>query len=98
MSFGPDAYLHVLYDRSGRILAAVQLDDRSGSRAPLPRPAAQRGQLTADLRVPAEARQKDLVAVCAEYIVRGKGERATLVARKGKPRERSTTASRKRAR
>jgi hypothetical protein len=98
-SLEPATHLHVLYDRSGRILAAVQIDDRSREGVPLPRPVAQRGQFTADVQIPSEAAQQDLVSICDKYFVRGRGERASLVAGKGKRKTRSfRTPARKSAR
>ena len=92
----PATRLHVLYDRSGRIVAAVQIDDWSREGVPLPRPVAQRGQFTADVQIPSEATSQDLVSICDKYFVKGRGERASLVAGKGKRKARSPkTAGRK---
>jgi hypothetical protein len=95
-NLGPPMHLHVLYDRSGRILAAVQIDDRSREGVPLPRPVAQRGQFTAEVQIPSEAAQQDLVAICDKYLVKGRGERVSLVADKRKRKATfSKTAARK---
>jgi hypothetical protein len=80
----PDTALYVLFDRSGRILAATAQDSEplaNRDAVPPPRPAAERGQFTAVVRVPADAQEKDLVAIGGDYIVKGRGDRATLVAR-----------------
>ena len=81
----PDTTLYVLFDRSGRILAATAQDSEplpNRDAVPPPRPAAERGQFTAVVRVPVDAQEKDLVAIGSDYIVKGLGNRATLVARK----------------
>jgi hypothetical protein len=73
--------LHVLYDRSGKILAAVRLDDQ-----PLgivtPRPVCRPGQFTADVTVPDNFRHLSFFEVCTRLVVEGLGERATLKSRK----------------
>jgi hypothetical protein len=70
--------LHVLYDRSGKILAAVELRSNAED-AYLPRPVAQRGQRTADVAVPDEFRHLSFLEVCTRLAVRTKGNTATLV-------------------
>ena len=85
----PDTELYVLFDRSGRILAATAQESKpvtDRDAVPPPRPAAERGQFTAVVRVPTGAQEKDLVAIGSDYIVKGRGDRATLVARKAAPR------------
>lgn len=58
--------LHVLHDRTGRILAAVRLDSPSsapkatGTIRPVPR----KGQLSAELDVPPEHANLEFVEVC----------------------------------
>jgi hypothetical protein len=75
--------LHVLYDRSGTILAAVQLDDEKGGEQQVPplRPLAQRGQFTADFVLPSDFRHLSFFEVCTQLKVAGRGERATLIAK-----------------
>ena len=87
--------LHVLFDRSGKILAAVDLRrEQASDAAPLPRPMAQRGQRTADVAVPEEFRGLEFLEICTKLVVQVKGDRVTLVSRK-KP-ARTTTAVRSR--
>ena len=71
--------LHVLFDRSGTILAAVLLDDED-ARVTKPRPVPQRGQFIADVTVPAQYGEMSLFGVCTRMKVRGRGKRAELVA------------------
>jgi hypothetical protein len=85
--------LHVLFDRSGKILAAVDLR-RETDAVPLPRPVAQRAQRTADVVVPEEFRGLDFLEICTSLIVQAKGDRVTLVARKEPARPRTGTRSR----
>src|SRR5262245_7194351 len=87
--------LHVLFDRSGKILAAVDLRREQASDAvPLPRPVAQRGQRTADVAVPDEFRGLDFLEICTRLAVQVKGDRATLVARKKPARKATVVRSR----
>jgi hypothetical protein len=66
--------LCVLFDRSGKILAAVDLRREQASDAvPLPRPMAQRGQRTADVAVPEEFRGLDFLEICTRLVVQVKG-------------------------
>ena len=71
--------LHVLFDRSGTILAAVQLDDED-PRVPKPRPVPQRGQFTADISVPAEYGEMSFFDVCTRMKVRRREKGVELVA------------------
>jgi hypothetical protein len=71
--------LHVLFDRSGTILAAVPLDDED-ARAPKPRPVPQRGQFTADVTVPARYGDMSFFDVCTRMKVRGRDKGAELIA------------------
>jgi hypothetical protein len=70
--------LHALYDRSGKILAAVELKSNAAD-AYLPRPVAQRGQRTADVSVPDEFRHLSFLEVCTQLAIRTKGNIVTLV-------------------
>jgi len=89
--------LHVVYDRSGNILA-VAIDDRSLSdHIPLPRPVPQRGQFAATLAVPPEAGGKDIRVIAETYVVKGRGEDVRLVLRSSALQKR-TGAVRKSAR
>ena len=79
--------LHVLYDRAGRILAAVHLDapvepgqPRIGELRPVPR----RGETAADFNVPPEYASRDFVEVCAALRVDPK--RRVLVPAERRPR------------
>jgi hypothetical protein len=56
--------LHVLYDRSGRILAAVHLDPPDGEGVGELRPVPQKGQMSGDFEVPAEYAHLDFVEAC----------------------------------
>jgi len=90
--------LHVLYDKSGTILAGAPSDagtTRSGGdRTPGPRPVAGRGQLTATVQVPEEFRSQNLVDICAQLVVDTRARQAVL-----KPRPKGgTRSSAKRAR
>jgi hypothetical protein len=85
-------YLHVLYEGSGKILAAVELKgDKDEGGVPLLRPVAQRGQRTADVTVPDELRHLSFVEVCTQLVVQPKGDGAVLVSRKQKQRAASSS-------
>lgn len=71
--------MHALFDRSGRILAAVSLDDED-PRVPKPRPVPQRGQFTADITVPAQYGEMSFFDVCTRMRVRRRDKGAELVA------------------
>lgn len=82
--------LHVLYDDSGNILAAVRLDDESSHHAtigdkliPAPRPVPEPGQYTADVKVPDEFAHLCFIEVCNQLVVQGLGTSARLEQRKG---------------
>jgi hypothetical protein len=77
-----DMRVRVLYDRSGRILAGVQLPDQPADERdrPLPRPVPRRGQYLADLVVPAQFRDKDFFRLCKDLKVKGRDKGAELVA------------------
>ena len=77
--------LHVLYDRSGKILAAVELKGNAAD-AYLPRPVAQRGQRTADVSVPGEFRHLSFLEACTQLAIRTKGNTVTLVPQKQRRR------------
>jgi hypothetical protein len=80
--------LHVLYDRSGKILAAVRLDSEPGTVSP--RPVARAGQSTADLKLPASFSHLNFLQVCTQLVVEGRGDRTTLAMRSaGKQRPRA---------
>jgi hypothetical protein len=83
--------LHVLFDRSGKILAAVELKSGSDSEgsAPSPRPEARRGQRTADVTVPDELSHLSFFEACTQLIVQVKGGRTTLI-----PKRRRSVPSR----
>jgi hypothetical protein len=84
--------IHVLYDRSGKILAAVELREEAekGGGVPLPRPEPQRGQRTADVRVPEEFRDLSFLEACTQLVVaQARGERAMLVRKKRQARQAS---------
>jgi hypothetical protein len=81
--------LHVLYDDSGIILAAVRLDDGSlrggtvGDKPiPAPRPVPEPGQYTADVKVPDEFTHLSFIEVCNQLVVQGLGKSARLEQRK----------------
>jgi hypothetical protein len=78
--------MHVLYDRSGKILAAVEIKNGADGEdsVPPPRPVAQRGQRTADVTVPGEFHQLSFFEACTQLVVTIKAERATLIPRKKK--------------
>jgi hypothetical protein len=91
-------YLHVLYDRSGKVLAAVNLDrEKDAPGVPLPRPVAQRGQQTAEVSVPDEFRHLSFLEACTQLVVQAKGDSAMLVSRKPKPRATSRARPKKKA-
>jgi hypothetical protein len=93
--------LHVVYDRSGRILAAAQVGRATPERnaegaylhatdryrsavdadEPVPLPEAGRGQYAAQVTLPADASDLGAEGVFSRFVVKGKGERATLAAR-----------------
>ena len=87
--------LHVLYDDSGNILAAVRLDSESlqgatigDKRIPAPRPVPEPGQYTADVKVPDDLAHLSLFEVCDQLVVEGRGAQAVL-----KPRESGSFSS-----
>jgi hypothetical protein len=71
--------LHVLFDKDGAILAAVQVDAAAAVRA-RPTVDAQAGQRVAEVHVPAEYRHLDLAAVCQRLKVDVSGKFANLKA------------------
>ena len=92
--------LHVLYDRSGMIIALAPIGEPSvsSSGVPLPRPIAERGQFAATVPLPEDAREKDATAIGTAYTVKGRGENARLVRRTGTPKNAPSTAAEKLAR
>jgi hypothetical protein len=80
--------LHVLYDASGNILAAVRLDDEVSHGAtvgdepiPGPRPVPEPGQYVADVKVPDELAHLSFFEVCNQSVVEGRGAQAALKSR-----------------
>jgi hypothetical protein len=65
--------LHVVYDKSGTILAASRTDAGSlrpnGDRVPAPRPVPRRGQFAATVPVPEGFAARDLVDICTQLVV-----------------------------
>ena len=91
-------YLHLLYDRSGKVLAAVDLDrEKDAPGVSLPRPVAQRGQRTAEVAVPEEFRHLSFLEACTQLVVQAKRDGAMLVSRKSKPRATSRARPGKKA-
>jgi hypothetical protein len=85
--------LHVLYNRSGKILAAVPLEEDSSDRTrngnrrlPALRPEPGPGQYTANVKVPHDCAHLSFFEVCTQLVVEGRGERATLGPRKASQR------------
>jgi hypothetical protein len=91
----PNISLHVVYDRSGTIIALAPVGERSvsSSGVPLPRPIAERGQFAATVPLPEDAREKDATAISTAYIVKGRGESARLVLRTGRPKKVPSTVA-----
>jgi hypothetical protein len=77
--------LHVVYDKSGTILAASRTDAGSvrpnGERVPAPRPVPRRGQLAATVRVPEEFAAGDLVQICTQLVVDVRARQKVLTPR-----------------
>jgi hypothetical protein len=83
--------LHILYDRTGRILAAVHLDPASdvegvGELRPVPR----KGQMSADFEVPAEHAHLDFVEACRALRVDTKNRKLIAIKGRGKLSPRRT--------
>ena len=78
--------LHVMYDQSGRIVAAVRLDAdakqsrREGVAVPV-RPVLKRGHASADLDVPAEHSHLAFHEACQRLMVDTSGDKHYLKAR-----------------
>ena len=89
--------LHVLFDRSGTILAAVPLDDED-PRVPKPRPVPQRGQFTADITVPAQYGDMSFFDVCTRMKVKRREDGAELVVASGATAATRTRSQRRSAR
>lgn len=81
--------LHILYDDSGCILAAVKLGDESsppvamdGKPIPAPCPLPESGQYTADVKVPDEFNHLNFVEICSQLVVQCQGASVQLEQRK----------------
>ncbi len=83
--------LHVLYDRTGRILAAVHLDpapdgEGVGELRPIPR----KGQMSADFEVPGECADLNFVEACRALRVDTKNRKLVAIKDRGKLSARRT--------
>jgi hypothetical protein len=79
--------LHVVYDRSGNIQAAVHLDapeDPARPRLGELRPVLKRGELAGDFEVPAEYASRDFATVCSLLRVDPKRRALTAAERPAK--------------
>ena len=63
--------IHVLYDSSGRILAAVELSEDVSDGTPQVRPVAKPDQYTADLDVPPALAHLSFKDACEKLVVDG---------------------------
>ena len=72
-----------LYDRKGRILAAVQVQatEAGGGGAPTPQPEPKRGQRVGEFTVPREYAHLSFSEACGELMVMTRGKHATLESR-----------------
>jgi hypothetical protein len=61
--------MHVLYDASGQILAAVELSERDSEGTPQVRPVAKSNQYTADLDVPPAHADLSFKDACETLVV-----------------------------
>lgn len=71
--------LHVLYDRTGRILAAVHLDPPDGEGVGELRPVPRKGQMSADFEVPSECADLNFVAACRALRVDTKNRKLVAI-------------------
>ena len=73
--------IKALYDKRGRILAAVQLlaTNRGSGEVSPPQPQPKRGQLVGEFTVPREWAHLNLAQSCAQLVVKTQGKHATLV-------------------
>jgi len=78
--------VHALYDRKGRILAAVQVDTTKAAPSPAPRPKPKRGQSVGVFTVPAEHAHLSFAEACAQLMVKTEGKAAVLAAKPAKRR------------
>jgi len=88
--------LHVIHDRSGRILAAAAVPSAApGARdVPIPLPFARAGQRLARISMPS-MHPSEFAAMLEGHRVSGTGERAALVASKETKSRRKKPAARK---
>jgi hypothetical protein len=79
--------IRALYDKTGRILAAVQMktDEAGGVSAPPPQPQPRPGQSVGVFEVPADCSRLSFQDACAQLEVKSEGDKAVLVARPIRP-------------
>lgn len=84
--------IKALYDRKGRILAAVQMQAMGAGEGatPAPQPEPKRGQRVGEFTVPRECAHLGFSQACAELMVITRGKDATLAPRS--PQRRSKGA------
>ena len=83
--------LHVLYDRTGRILAAVHLDPASDAKGGgVLRPVPHKGQMSADFEVPDEHAHLDFAEACRALRVDTKNRELVAIKDRGKLSPRRT--------
>lgn len=75
--------IRALYDKKGRILAAVQMKmtEAVRGRSPTPQPEPKRGQCVGVFTVPRECMHLSFAEACVQLVVKAEGKHATLAPR-----------------
>ena len=71
--------INALYDKEGRILAAVQVETSRAVASPAPQPVPKRGQRVGVFTVPKECGHLSFQQACVQLMVKSEGKNASLV-------------------